>query len=285
MSMVIFLSYRNLNRSEIMTTVTPRLKLLQIPSKVPLPRPLRKPHEQVAKELNQNGFGDFIMDGNCILSLREESVINLDEVEPMDIDIKSEIDENENNQEFRKEYMKTTEEEIVSEYRKIVIDGLNICHEYSKHLNRAVFNPATGVKFSVEGLNIVYEYLKKRGYKDEKIIIIMKKIPQRFTYEREIIQNLEDKNMLYYVPSRRSGHSYIQSDDDLFLLKTAKILDAIVLSNDQFQKEKKSHPEYSDVIEKFVIQPRFISGKLILPDDPLGKNGPKLEEFLRSPKL
>ena len=42
------------------------------------------------------------MDGNCILTLKEESVINLDEVEPMDIDIKSEIDENENNQEFSK---------------------------------------------------------------------------------------------------------------------------------------------------------------------------------------
>ena len=108
-----------------------------------------------------------------------------------------------------KEYMKTTEEEIVSEYRKIVIDGLNICHEYSKHLNRAEFNPATGIKFSVEGLNIVYEHFKKRGYKDEKIIIIMKKIPQRFTYEREIIQNLEDKNMLYYVPSRRSGRKLV----------------------------------------------------------------------------
>ena len=169
----------------------------------------------------------------------------------------------------------TFTKENVSDYRKIVIDGLNICHEYSKHL--------IGVEFSVEGLIVVYEHLKKLGYKDEKIVIIMKQIPRQYDSERRIAQILEDKNVLHYAPSRRSGKGYIQSDDDLFILKTAKILNAIVLSNDQFRKEKESHPEYSNVIENCVIQPRFISGKLILPDDPLGKNGPKLEEFLRLP--
>ena len=156
-----------------------------------------------------------------------------------------------------------------------MIDGLNICHEYSKHL--------IGINFSAEGLNVAYEHFKKLGYEDEKIVIIMKQIPQRYNSERIIAQKLEDKNVLHYAPSRRSGQSFIQSDDDLFILKTAKILNAIVLSNDQFQKEKKTHPEYSNVIENCVLQPRFISGKLILPDDPLGKNGPKLEEFLRLP--
>ena len=156
-----------------------------------------------------------------------------------------------------------------------MIDGLNICHEYSKHLD--------GIRFSAEGLNVVYDHLKKLGYEDGKIIIIMKQIPQRYNSERNIARKLEEKKVLHYAPSRRSGQSYIQSDDDLFILKTAKILDAIILSNDQFQKEKKSHPEYSEVIEKRVIQPRFIGGKLILPDDPLGKNGPKLEQFLRIP--
>ena len=168
--------------------------------------------------------------------------------------------------------------ENVSDYRKIVIDGLNICHEYSKHLIGIPY-----IKFSAEGLNVVYEHLKKMGYKDEKIVIIMKQIPRRYESERRIAQKLEDKNVLHYAPSRRLGQGYIQSDDDLFILKTAKILNAIVLSNDQFQKEKINHPEYSDVIDNCVIQPRFISGKLILPDDPLGKNGPKLEEFLRLP--
>ena len=78
-----------------------------------------------------------------------------------------------------------------------MIDGLNICHEYSKHL--------IGIKFSAEGLNVVYEHLKKLGYEDEKIVIIMKQIPQRYNSERIIAQKLEDKNVLHYAPSRRSG--------------------------------------------------------------------------------
>ena len=78
-----------------------------------------------------------------------------------------------------------------------MIDGLNICHEYSKHL--------IGIKFSAEGLNVVYEHLKKLGYEDENIVIIMKQIPQRYNSERIIAQKLEDKNVLHYAPSRRSG--------------------------------------------------------------------------------
>ena len=78
-----------------------------------------------------------------------------------------------------------------------MIDGLNICHEYSKHL--------IGIKFSAEGLNVVYEHLKELGYEDEKIVIIMKQIPQRYNSERIIAQKLEDKNVLHYAPSRRSG--------------------------------------------------------------------------------
>ena len=78
-----------------------------------------------------------------------------------------------------------------------MIDGLNICHEYSKHL--------IGIKFSAEGLNVAYEHFKKLGYEDEKIVIIMKQIPQRYNSERIIAQKLEDKNVLHYAPSRRSG--------------------------------------------------------------------------------
>ena len=69
-------------------------------------------------------------------------------------------------------------------------------------------------------------------------------------------------------------------DDDLYLLKTAKMLNGLVLSNDQFRKEKSTHPEYREVIDKRLLIPRFIRGKMILPDDPLGPGGPRLEEFL-----
>ena len=72
---------------------------------IPLPRPLRKPHEQVSLELNQNGFGDypmvvnseFISDTNSEfisdLNSEQEFLSSLDEVEPMDVDVEPEKDD------------------------------------------------------------------------------------------------------------------------------------------------------------------------------------------------
>ena len=82
-----------------MTTLKPRPKKV---GDIPLPRPLRKPHEQVSLELNQNGFGDypmvmnseFISDTNSeflsYVNSEQEFLSSLDEVEPMDVDIEPE---------------------------------------------------------------------------------------------------------------------------------------------------------------------------------------------------
>ena len=85
-----------------MTTLKPRPKKV---GDIPLPRPLRKPHEQVSLELNQNGLGDypmvmnseFISDTNSEfisdLNSEQEFLSSLDEVEPMDVDIEPEKDD------------------------------------------------------------------------------------------------------------------------------------------------------------------------------------------------
>ena len=76
-----------------MTTLKPRPKKV---GDIPLPRPLRKPHEQVSLELNQNGFGDcpMVMNSEFIsdLNSEQEFLSSLDEVEPMDVDIEPEKD-------------------------------------------------------------------------------------------------------------------------------------------------------------------------------------------------
>ena len=88
-----------------MTTLKPRPRKV---GNIPLPRPLRKPHEQVSLELNQNGFGDYpmvmnseftISDSNTNsefisdVNLEQEFLSSLDEVEPMDVDIEPEKDD------------------------------------------------------------------------------------------------------------------------------------------------------------------------------------------------
>ena len=86
-----------------MTTLKPRPKKV---GDIPLPRPLRKPHEQVSLELNQNGFGDYPMVMNSEFTISDtnsefisdvnsgqEFLSSLDEVEPMDVDIEPEKDD------------------------------------------------------------------------------------------------------------------------------------------------------------------------------------------------
>ena len=96
------------------------------------------------------------------------------------------------------------------------------------------------------------------------------------------IAKYQEKNVLHFTPSRFSGpkNKLTLSDDDLFILNTAKQLNGVVVSKDQYRKEKAAHPEYAEVISYRLLQPSFIGGLCILPDDPLGNNGPSLQAFL-----
>ena len=87
--------------------------------------------------------------------------------------------------------------------------------------------------------------------------------------------------VLHRCPSRFAGKELIRSDDDLFILSTAKDLDGVVISRDQYHKYYELYNDYRGVIRDRLIQPTFIGDLFKLPDDPLGKGGPTLDTFLR----
>jgi len=168
---------------------------------------------------------------------------------------------------------------IDKEFRTVIIDGCNICHQVQETVHGV-----TNDKFYVEGLYSAYNCFKNLGYEDNKIHIILKHIPEAQrtrTYSR-VIGEFKEKRILTFVPSRHSGpyNSLVKSDDDLFILKTAKEFKGVVLSRDHYRKEKWEHPEYDEIISYRLLQPTFILDKCILPDDPLGPNGPNLKTFL-----
>ena len=135
--------------------------------------------------------------------------------------------------------------------------------------------------FSAKGLAIVYDYFKKKGYEDSEIVIIVKHIPQLLEEDIQIINSLDQMGVLHNCPSRFAGRELIKSDDDLFILSTAKEIGGIVLSRDQFRDNYDKMTTYRDVIKYRLLQPTFIGDILKLPDDPMGKNGPNLDNFLR----
>ena len=82
-----------------------------------------------------------------------------------------------------------------------------------------------------------------------------------------MIGEFQEKRILTFVPSRHSGpqNMLVKSDDDLFILNTAKQLNAVVLSRDHYRKEKLEHPEYDEIISYRLLQPTFVRELCILP--------------------
>lgn len=73
--------------------------------------------------------------------------------------------------------------------------------------------------------------------------------------------------------------------DDRYILRLAAEIDGIVVSNDNYRDLAQESPEFRKVIEERILMYTFVNDRFMPPDDPLGRSGPTLENFLRiSPK-
>lgn len=163
-------------------------------------------------------------------------------------------------------------EERKDQYRPLIIDGSSMGFAYGNH-----------DRFCAEGIRAAYECFKTLGFEDDNIVIILKHIPQHYKagHDQAIIDFYHKMGILHYCPSRYAGDVLIKSNDDLFILKTASELEGVVLSCERFREYWDLYPEYRDVIMYRLIQPTFIKDQLILPLDPLGVQGPELDQVLR----
>jgi len=155
-------------------------------------------------------------------------------------------------------------------FRPVVIDGCNVAFNYGRN-----------EQFQARGLIICYEYFKAKGFKDDQIIIVVKHVPRLPDMDKLIIEELEKIGVLVSCPARLAGKESIRSDDDLFILETAYTKEGFVLSRDRYKQYWDCHPKYRPIIRDRLIQPTFVHDDLILPQDPLGRGGPTLDQFLR----
>lgn len=66
-----------------------------------------------------------------------------------------------------------------------------------------------------------------------------------------------------------------------YILEYATMCGGIVVSSDQYRDLYLEKPEWRDTIEKRLLIPTFVGNYVMFPEDPLGRGGPTLEEFLR----
>ena len=69
--------------------------------------------------------------------------------------------------------------------------------------------------------------------------------------------------------------------DDRYILKLAAQNDGIVVSNDNYRDLTNENPEYKKVVEERLLMYSFVNDRFMPPDDPLGRKGPSLNNFLR----
>ncbi|CAH0714896.1 unnamed protein product, partial [Brenthis ino] len=155
--------------------------------------------------------------------------------------------------------------------RMIVIDGSNVAMQHTK-----------GRIFSVKGLKICIDYFVQRGH------VVKAFVPHfRCKYGKStdgrLLDQLERQGLVVYTPSREVQGKMITSYDDRYIVQCAAEFDAVIVSGDNYRDLLNENPRWRHVIENRLLQFTWVGDMIMFPRDPLGRNGPTLEQFLKHP--
>ncbi|XP_010881191.2 probable ribonuclease ZC3H12D [Esox lucius] len=159
-------------------------------------------------------------------------------------------------------------------FRPVVIDGSNVA---MSHGNKQVF--------SCRGLLLAVRWFLERGIQDITVFVPLwrkeQPRPEAPMTDQHILHELEKRKILVYTPSRCVNGKRVVCYDDRYIIKLAYESDGIVVSNDNYRDLQIEKPEWKKFIEERLLMYSFANDKFMPPDDPLGRNGPTIDNFLR----
>ncbi|XP_064269751.1 probable ribonuclease ZC3H12D [Passer domesticus] len=157
--------------------------------------------------------------------------------------------------------------------RPIVIDGSNVA---MSHGNKEVF--------SCWGIQLAVDWFRERGHTYIKVFVpLWRKEPPRQESpiaDQHILEELEKQSILVYTPSRKVKGKRVVCYDDRYIVKVAYERDGVIVSNDHYRDLQNENPEWKWFIEQRLLMYSFVSNRFMPPDDPLGRHGPTLSNFL-----
>ncbi|XP_061750074.1 probable ribonuclease ZC3H12D [Nerophis ophidion] len=170
------------------------------------------------------------------------------------------------------------DKEPASCFRPVVIDGSNVA---MSHGDKKVF--------SCQGIQMAVKWFWDKGLRNITVFIPLwrKEQPRPETpiADQHILHELERRNILVYTPSRCVNGKRVVCYDDRFIVRLAFDSDGIIVSNDNYRDLQTENPLWKKFIEERLLMYTFVSDKFMPPDDPLGRNGPTLDDFLlKKPK-
>ncbi|XP_054424948.1 probable ribonuclease ZC3H12D [Pteronotus mesoamericanus] len=165
-----------------------------------------------------------------------------------------------------------------SSLRPIVIDGSNVA---MSHGNKETF--------SCRGIQLAVDWFRERGHTYIKVFVpSWRKDPPRADTpirEQHVLEELERQAVLVYTPSRKVNGKRVVCYDDRYIVKVAYERDGVIVSNDNYRDLQSENPEWKWFIEQRLLMFSFVNDRFMPPDDPLGRRGPTLSNFLsRKPK-
>ncbi|NWI79667.1 ZC12C ribonuclease, partial [Dryoscopus gambensis] len=155
-----------------------------------------------------------------------------------------------------------------------LIKNFNVCFS---HGNKEVF--------SCRGIKLAVDWFLERGHKDVTVFVPAwrkeQSRPDALITDQEILRKLEKEKILVFTPSRRVQGRRVVCYDDRFIVKLAFESDGIIVSNDNYRDLANEKPEWKKFIDERLLMYSFVNDKFMPPDDPLGRHGPSLDNFLR----
>ncbi|XP_076827906.1 endoribonuclease ZC3H12A [Brachyhypopomus gauderio] len=168
--------------------------------------------------------------------------------------------------------------ETDTELKPIVIDGSNVA---MSHGNKEVF--------SCRGIELAVNYFLERGHRKITVFVPSwrkeQPRPDVPISDQHILGELERRKIVVFTPSRRVAGKRVVCYDDRFIVKLAHDLDGIIVSNDTYRDLQGERPEWKRFIEEALLMYSFVNDKFMPPEDPLGRHGPNLDNFLRKKPL
>ncbi|XP_061566013.1 NEDD4-binding protein 1 [Cololabis saira] len=156
--------------------------------------------------------------------------------------------------------------------RVIIIDGSNVAMSHG-----------LGHFFSCRGIALAVQHFWDRGHRHISAMLPQwrqKSDPK--IKEQHYLTELQKLGLLSYTPSREFQGKKICSHDDRLILQVAQKTDGIIVTNNNLRDLLDVSPAWRDIIKKRLLQYTFVGDLFMVPDDPLGRSGPHLNDFLRS---
>ncbi|XP_068168632.1 NEDD4-binding protein 1 isoform X2 [Antennarius striatus] len=167
--------------------------------------------------------------------------------------------------------LKLPNEPGCQELRHVIIDGSNVAMAHGLHRF-----------FSCRGIALAVETFWKRGHREITVFVPQwRQKRDRLTTEQHFLNQLEDLRLLSFTPSREVCGQRISSHDDRFLLHLAEKTGGIIVTNDNLRDFVDTSDTWRKIIQERLLQFTFVEDHFMIPDDPLGRDGPHLDVFLR----